>query len=373
MKLGAGWEASQDDSKLIKLEARSAPSKTWQILSPLVAVLGTVIFGILMFGVLGKSPFAALNTLFVSPLSSFYGLTELAVKAAPILLCAVGLAVCFQAKVWNIGAEGQFTIGAICGSAVALAEPNVNNYGLLLLSLLAGVLGGVAWGSIPALLKVRFNANEILTSLMLNYIALSVLNYLVRGPLKDPQGFNFPESATFSQFASLPTLIAGTRIHLGVLLALIAALLIWGLLTQTFFGFQVRVVGSSPVAAEYAGIARDRVIWLSLLISGGLAGLAGVCEVLGPIGQLRPTISPGYGYAAIIAAFIGRLNPLGITLSSLLMALLYVGGELVQIKLGLPLALAGVFQGILFFFLLAADLLIYNRLQITTKTPTQKL
>ena len=349
---------------MVKLVARSAPSTTWQVLSPLVAVFSTVIFGILLFVGLGKSPFAALNTLFVLPLSSFYGLSELAVKAAPIILSAVGLAVCFIAKVWNIGAEGQLTMGAIFGSAVALWFDNVNNYVLLVLSLLAGILGGVAWGSIPALLKVRFNANEILTSLMLNYVAQSVLNYLVRGPLKDPQGFNFPESAAFSQFASLPTLIAGTRVHLGVLLALVAALLVWGLLKQTFFGYEVRVVGSSPTAAEYAGIARDRVIWLSFMISGGLAGLAGVCEVLGPIGQLRPTISPGYGYAAIIAAFIGRLNPLGIILSSLLMALLYVGGELVQIKLGLPLALAGVFQGILFFFLLATDLLIFNQLRI---------
>lgn len=345
----------------LKLEARSVPSKVWQALSPLVAVAGTVLFGILLFGLLGKSPLAALTTLFILPLGNW---SELAVKAAPILLTAVGLAVGFQAKVWNIGAEGQLTMGAIFASATALAFPNLNNYGLLLLSLLAGALGGAVWGSIPALLKVRFNANEILTSLMLNYVAVvSILNYMVRGPLKDPQGFNFPESAPFSQFATLPTLITGTRVHLGVVLAVLAAVSVWVLLSQTFFGFQVRVVGSSPAAADYAGISRDRTIWLSFLIGGGLAGLAGACEVLGPIGQLRPTISPGYGYAAIIAAFIGRLNPLGIILSSLLMALLYVGGELVQIKLGLPLALAGVFQGILFFFLLAADLLIFNRLR----------
>lgn len=349
---------------LIKLEPRSVPSKIWQVLSPLLALLGTLILGILLFGSLGKPPVTALQTLFISPLSSFYGLTELAVKAAPILLIAVGLALCFQAKVWNIGAEGQLTVGAIFGSAVALIFPNVNNYGILLLSLLAGVLGGVIWGSIPAFLKVRFHTNEILTSLMLNYVANSLLNYLVHGPLKDPQGFNFPESAPFSEFASLTPLIAGTRLHAGVIFAVVAAVLIWGVLQQTFFGYSVRVVGSSSEAAIYAGIKSDRIIWLTLLISGGLAGLAGVCEVLGPIGQLRPNISPGYGYTAIIAAFIGRLNPLGIILSSLLMALLYVGGELVQIKLSLPLALVGMFQGILFFFLLAADVLIYNRVRV---------
>lgn len=349
---------------ILQLQPRNAPSKTWQVLSPLVALLATVIVGILLFSLLGKSPVAALETLFIAPLTSFYGLTELTVKAAPILLIAVGLAVCFQAKVWNIGAEGQFTIGAIFGSVVALAFPDVNNYGILLLSLIAGVLGGAIWGSIPALLKVRFNANEILTSLMLNYVAISFLNYLVRGQLKDPQGFNFPESAPFSEFASLPSLIAGTRLHWGVIFALFAAVLIWFVLRLTFFGFSVRVVGSSASAAEYAGIKGDRIIWLLLLIAGGLAGLAGACEVLGPIGQLRPTISPGYGYTAIIAAFIGRLNPLGIILSSLLMALLYVGGELLQIKLALSNAIASLFQGILFFFLLAADMLIYNRLQI---------
>ena len=348
----------------IKIEAREVPSKTWQVLSPIVALLATAMCGILLFRLLGKSPFTALTTLFVAPLASFYGLTELAVKAAPILLSAVGLAVCFQAKVWNIGVEGQFTMGAIFASAVAIAFSNLNNYGLLLICILAGVAGGVAWGSIPAWLKVQFNANEILTSLMLNYVAISVLNYLVRGALKDPQSYKFPESALFSEFATLPILIPQTRIHLGVLLAIVAALLIWGLLAQTFFGFQVRVVGSSLPAANYAGIERDRIIWLSLLISGGLAGLAGACEVFGPIGQLRPTISPGYGYAAIIAAFIGRLNLLGIILSTLLLALLYVGGELLQIKLTLPLALAGVFQGILFLFFLAADFFIFNRIQI---------
>ncbi|MDZ8188663.1 MAG: ABC transporter permease [Nostoc sp. ChiSLP02] len=352
---------------LIQLEPRGVPSKIWQILSPLVALLGTVIIGFFLFSLLGKPPVVALQTLLISPLTSFYGFSELTIKATPILLIGVGLSVCFQGKVWNIGAEGQFTIGAIFGSAIALGFPNINNYGLLLLSLIAGVLGGGIWASISAWLKVRFHANEILTSLMLNYIATSLLNYLVHGPLKDPQGFNFPESATFTEFASLQPLIPGTRLHLGVIFAVVVAVLMWGVLRQTFFGFSVRVIGASAKAAVYAGIESDRIIWLTLLISGGLAGLAGVCEVLGPIGQLRPTISPGYGYTAIIAAFIGRLNPLGMILSSLLIALLYVGSELVQIKLGLPLALAGMFQGILFFFLLATDILIYNQIKIKSK------
>ncbi|TBR59870.1 ABC transporter permease [Westiellopsis prolifica IICB1] len=345
-----------------KLEPREQPAKIWLVLSPLLALLGTIIVGFFLFRLLGKSPLTAFTTLFISPLSSLHGITEIAVKAAPIMLIAVGLAICFQAQVWNIGAEGQFTLGAIFSSAIALIFANFDNYILLLFCLLAGIIGGAIWASIPAVLRVKFHTNEILTSLMLNYIAISILNYLVRGILKDPQGYNFPESAPFSEYASLPSLIIGTRLHLGVIFALVAALLIWGMLRQTFFGFSVRLVGASPRAANYAGIKSGRIIWLTLIISGGLAGLAGACEVLGPIGQLRPFISPGYGYAAILAAFIGRLHPLGIILSSLLMALFYVGSELLQIKLGLPLALAGIFQGILFFFLLAGDLLISHRI-----------
>ncbi|AKG24239.1 ABC transporter permease [Calothrix sp. 336/3] len=345
---------------VIKIAPRNLPSLPWQILSPLLALLATIITGFLLFIYLGQPPVMALTTLFITPISSLYGITEIAIKAAPILLISVGLSVCFTAQIWNIGAEGQFTIGAIFASGIALIFSQWNNYFLLLFCLLSGILGGMVWATIPALCKIKANANEILTSLMLNYVAISLLNYLVREPLKDPNAFNFPESATFSPFATLQPLIIGTRLHLGVIFAAIAAIMVWFLLKYSFFGFTVRVVGASQKAADYAGINRDRVIWLSFLISGGLAGLAGACEVLGLIGQLRPVISPGYGYAAIMAAFIARLHPLGMILSSLLMALLYVGSELLQIKLGFPLALAGVFQGILLFFLLATNLLIDN-------------
>jgi len=351
----------------IKVQPRNIPSKTWKILSPLVALFGTIIFGIALFSLNGKSPIIALQILFILPLTNLYGITEIAVKAAPILLIAVGLAICFQGKIWNIGAEGQFIVGTIFGSTVAELFPNINNYSLLLLCLIAGILGGAIWASIPALLKVRFNVNEILSSLMLNYIAISLLNYAVREPLKNPEGLNFPESPIFSQFATLPSLIPGTRLHLGVIFAAIVAVGAWLIMWRSHFGFSVRVIGESQQAANYAGINSQRIIWSTLLLSGSLAGLAGVCEVTGLIGQLRTTISPGYGYAAIIAAFIGRLNPLAIILSSLLLAQLYVGSELLQIKLGLPFAITSIFQGILFLFLLATDLLIYNKILIRNR------
>lgn len=348
---------------LIKLEPRAVPSKVMSLLSPLVALLGTLAFGMVLFTVLGKPPFAVFNALLVQPISTVYGVTELLAKAAPLILIGTGLALCFRGKVWNIGAEGQFTLGAVFGGGLALAFQTVESPWILVPILLAGCLGGALWAAIPALLRSRFNANELLTSLMLNYVALSLLNYLVHGPWRNPQGYNFPETVQFSSFASLPMLIEGTRIHMGVIFAVVAVGVIWFLLTRTFFGFQVRVIGSSTAAAEYAGFSFSRVIWTSLLLSGAITGLAGVCEVIGPIGQLRSSISPGYGYAAIIAAFVGRLNPIGIIFSSLLLALLYIGGEMAQISLGLPSALSGIFQGTLLFFLLAADVLIFYRLQ----------
>ncbi len=348
---------------LIKLEPRAVPSKVMSLLSPLVALLCTLAFGVVLFTVLGKPPFAVFNALLVQPISTVYGVTELLAKAAPLILIGTGLALCFRGKVWNIGAEGQFTLGAILGGGLALAFQTVESPWILVPILLAGCLGGALWAAIPALLQSRFNANELLTSLMLNYVALSLLNYLVHGPWRNPQGYNFPETVQFSSFASLPMLIKGTRIHMGVIFAVVAVGVIWFLLTQTFFGFQVRVIGSSPAAAEYAGFSFSQVVWTSLLLSGAIAGLAGVCEVIGPIGQLRSSISPGYGYAAIIAAFVGRLNPISIIFSSLLLALLYIGGEMAQISLGLPPALSGIFQGTLLFFLLAADVLIFYRLQ----------
>lgn len=347
----------------IKIERRVVPSKLMGWLSPLLAIAGTLIFGVILFSLLGKPPISALNALLILPISNFYGLTELIAKTAPLILCGVGLALCFRGKVWNVGTEGQLTIGAILGGGLALAFQDVESYWILVPIILAGGLGGVLWASIPALLRSRFNANELLTSLMLNYVAISLLNYLVHGPWRNPQGYNFPETVQFSRFATLPLLVSGSRIHWGIIFAIFAVGLIWLLLNKSFFGFQVKVVGSSKAAAEYAGFSFNRVIWMSFLISGALAGLAGVCEVTGTIGQLRPSISPGYGYTAIIAAFIGKLNPIGIIFSSLLLALLYMGGEMSQISLGLPSALSGIFQGTLFFLLLAADALTFYRLR----------
>jgi simple sugar transport system permease protein len=332
-------------------------------LSPLIAVLASLVAGGLLFALLGRDPLLALYTLFIRPVSTLYGLCELGLKATPLLLCALGLAIGFRANVWNIGAEGQFTIGAICGGGIALAMNGQESWWLLPAMLVAGVLGGMVWAAIPAFLRTRFNAHEILTSLMLSYVAIQILGYLVHGPWRDPAGFKFPQTKQFGDLALMPILVEGTRLHVGALVALVLVPFAALLLGRTVIGFQIKVVGLASAAAQYAGFKGDGVVWFTLLLSGALAGLAGIFEAAGPIGQLQPIVSPGYGYAAIIVAFLGRLHPVGILFAALLMALLYLGGEALQMTLNLPQAVAGVIQGMLLFFLLASDVFIGYRLR----------
>lgn len=348
---------------LLKLEPRGERSKAMAYATPFIAILLTLIAGSILFAFLGHSPVESLYTFFIKPVSDLYGLSELLVKATPLVLCAIGLSIGFRANVWNIGAEGQLVVGAITGGGIALLFHDSEGFWLLPLMLVCGVAGGAAWAAIPAFLKTRFNANEILTSLMLTYVATLLLSFLVHGPYRDPTGFNFPESRIFPDAGMLPVLFEGTRVSLSALLALFAVAAAWVLISRTLIGFQIRVVGMTPSAGAFAGFSARKVIWFALLTSGALAGLAGVCEVAGPIGQLIPVVSPGYGFTAIIVAFLGRLHPVGILFAGLLMALSYLGGEAVQIDLGMPLAMTGVFQGMLLFFLLSADVLIRYRIR----------
>jgi simple sugar transport system permease protein len=314
-----------------------------------------VVVGSVLFAALGQPPGRTLALFFVEPLRNARAWSELAVKAAPLVLIALGLAVCFRANVWNIGAEGQFIVGAIAATAVALQATPGSGRSIVMAIVLAGALGGMAWAALVAVLRDRFNASEILVSLMLVYVAELVLGYLVYGPWKDPQGFNFPQTITFLPATTSPRLVVGHRAHAGLLLALGAAAAVWLFLFRSYPGFQLEVGGIAPRAARYAGFSSRRAIWTALLLSGGLAGMAGAVEVAGPLGQLTPHFPVGYGFAAIIVAFVGRLHPVGIVLAALLMSMFYIGGELVQSRLGLPKALTGVFQGVLLFALLACD------------------
>jgi general nucleoside transport system permease protein len=315
----------------------------------------------LLFALLGKDPVRGLEVFFWEPIKSTYALSELMVKATPLLIIALGLAVCFRSNVWNIGAEGQFVIGAVCAGGVALlAGPDTSRW-IVVAVLLAGVLGGMCWAGITALLRDRFNANEILVSLMLVYVAIQVLNYLVYGPWKDPLGYNFPQTKTFEAATQIPKLIEGSRVTIGLALALAGVAAVWVFLFRTYAGFAQLVGGLAPAAARYAGFSSRKALWIALLTSGGAAGLAGALEVAGPVGQLTPYIPVGYGFAAIIVAFVGRLHPVGIVFSAILMSMFYIGGELAQSRMGLPKSITGVFQGLLLFALLACDTLIAYR------------
>ncbi|TAM47212.1 MAG: ABC transporter permease [Burkholderiaceae bacterium] len=350
---------------MFKLEARPQASKFWSYGSPLLALLITAIIGAILFVALGKDPVKGMLIFFWEPINSSYALGELMVKTTPLLLIALGLAVCFRTNVWNIGAEGQYVIGAVAAGGVALLAGENTGRWIVVVIMLAGALGGMFWAAITAFLRDRFNANEILVSLMLVYVGELVLDYLVFGPLKDPQGYNFPQSKAFDAVTQIPRLMHGSRVSIGLLIALAAVVVLWVFMYRTRAGFAQQVGGLAPAAARYAGFSSRQALWTALLISGGTAGLAGALEVAGPIGQLTPYIPVGYGFAAIIVAFVGRLHPVGIVFSSILMSMFYIGGELAQSRLGLPKALTDVFQGLLLFTLLGCDTLIAYRVKFT--------
>ena len=348
----------------LKVEPRRQVSTALQWLTPPLSILATLVAAFGLFALMGYDPVRALTSLFVTPLTSVQGLSELALKASPLVMIAVGLAMGFRANVWNIGAEGQLIMGAIAGGGVALYFYGQDGWWILPLMSLAAVAGGMAWGAIPALLKTRLGTSEILVSLMLTYVAEQFLSYLVLGPWKDPEGMNFPQSRMFSDSATLPILVEGTRVHAGVLVALVVVLGGWFVMSRSILGFEIRTVGSAPAAARYAGFSQTRVVWLTLMVASGLAGLAGLFEVAGPIGQIIPKITPGYGFTAIIVAFLGRLHPLGILLAGLVMALSYIGADQAQVDMGLPNAATGLVQAMLLFFLLASDFLVRYRVRM---------
>jgi general nucleoside transport system permease protein len=352
------------------LEKRAERSNRIALISPLIAIAMTIVTMVILFAILGKNPFLALWVYFIAPLTDGYSLQEIAVKATPLVMIAVGLSLCYLANVWNIGAEGQFLIGAVAGSWLAVKTQGTDVGSWVLPAMLVmGATAGALYAMIPAICKVRFGASEILTSLMLVYVADLFLDYLVRGPWRDPAGFNFPTTAEFDPVATVPTLVEGGRLHLGAIIALIVVLAAAVLLGRMIKGFEIRVVGEAPRAARFGGFNSDQLILLTFAISGALAGLAGIIEVAGPVGHLQPGFSPGYGFTAIIVAFLGRLNPVGILIAGLFLALTFIGGEQAQIAMKIPLDVTKVFQGILLFYVLACDSLILYRIRLVSASP----
>jgi len=331
--------------------------------SPLLALLLTVLSGGVMFAARGLDPLALLYVYFLDPLATLWSLEELAVKAAPLVLIGAGLAVSFRAGVWNIGAEGQLVTGAIVGSAVPVLWHDWQSPWVLPVMLGAAAFGGALYAALPAILKNRAGVNEILTSLMLVYVAQYFLDWLVRGPWRDPQGFNFPRSVTFEGWQRLPVL-GDSRLHLGVGLALLAVAAVHVLQRHSLVGFSMRIGGEAPRASVFSGFSRSGTVWLGFMLSGALAGLAGICEVAGPGGHLQPAVSPGYGFTAIIVAFLGRLHAAGVLLAGLLLALTYLGAEAAQMDMGVSVKTSQVFQGMLLFFILACDTAVRHRFRM---------
>lgn len=355
---------------MIRLEKRPTPSQAWAYFTPVVAVIATMIAGGALFAFLGKDPVAAIRTIFWDPIFgefAFYYRGQLLVKAGPLILIAIGLSLGFKAGIWNIGAEGQYIMGAIFGAAVALAfYPMEARWLIFPLMIVAGAFGGFLWAMIPGILKTRFNTNEILVSLLLVYVAESILASASLGFLRNPDGAGFPGSRNLKQYESAANgeLIAGWGMHWGVVAAFIAVIFAYIMLSRHIMGFNIRLTGESPRAARFAGVNPNRLVLFCLGISGALAGLAGLFEVAGPAGQISIDFNVGYGFTAIIVAFLGRLHPIGILLAGLLMALTYIGGEAAQASLGLPAAAIQAFQGMLLFFLLAFDVLTNFRVRI---------
>ena len=352
---------------MLMLEKRPQPSRAWTFATPVVAVLLTMFFGGLLFAALGQDPLVTIRTIFLDPLFSefawFYR-PQLLIKGAPLVLIAIGLSFGFRAGIWNIGAEGQYIVGAICGAAVGLAFYPMESFIIFPLMIVAGAAGGLLWAMIPGILRVRFGTNEILVSLMLVYVAEQLLASMALGALRNPDGMGFPGSRNLSQYDSAANLeiIAGSGMHWGVVAALIAVIVAYIALSRHIFGFNVRLSGQSPRAARFAGVNPGRLVLICMGISGALTGLAGLFEVSGPAGQISIDFNVGYGFTAIIVAFLGRLHPVGILLAGGLMALTYIGGEIAQSNLGLPIAAIQILQGMLLFFLLAVDVLTNYRI-----------
>ncbi|MBU6259913.1 MAG: ABC transporter permease [Burkholderiales bacterium] len=353
----------------IRFEKRAAPSRLMQVATPVASVLLTMVLGALMFDLLGFDGVRAIRETFITPIVASYKWVDVAAKAAPLIIIGLGLSLSNRAQVWNIGAEGQYVIGALAGAGVALAWPQAPGVVIIPLMLACGALGGALWAAIPAFLRTRFQVNEVLSSLMLVYVALQVLNYLIGGPWKDPNGHNFPQTAPFSAAQQLPHTLGSTPIPPGLVVALLLVALFWFVLSRSVYGYSVRAVGAAPDAAKYAGFDAKRTIWSTLTIGGAMAGLAGILEASSQLGQINLGFPSGYGFTAIIVAFLGRLNPIGVLLAGTILAITYVGGQVAQAAVHVPEATAGIFQAMMLFLILASDVLVRFRIRLQRNPP----
>lgn len=348
----------------IRFEKRPDPSRTMLFLTPVLAVVLTMLIGIVLFQALGYDGLKTVEAIFFTPVLAAYKWQDVATKAAPLIIIALGLSLGNQAKVWNIGAEGQYVAGALGGAYIAYLTPNVTGSWVILLMIVVGAICGMAWAAIPAFLKTRYNVNEVLSSLMLVYVALQLMNYVITGPLKDPNGNNFPQTAPFTEAQLMPHVLPGTFIPPGLIVAFVMMLLFWLVVSKSVYGFDVKVIGAAPSAARYGGFNAARTVWTTLLISGGMAGLAGILEVSSQSGQINLGFASNYGFTAIIVSFLGRLHPVGVFVAGIVLAITSVGGQVAQTAVHVPSAAGGLSQALMLFLILAGDVLVRHRIRI---------
>jgi simple sugar transport system permease protein len=364
-----------------KLEKRLEPSRMVSFLVPIVSFLLALVFGAILLMLVGANPIdtyramleGAFGTITQWQGAEFYSVSETMVKAVPLMFTGLSVAIAFRMLFWNIGAEGQLVMGAVAAAGVALFFPGLfpflpeSRWIYLPLMIIAGFLAGAIWGLGPALLKAYLRVNEIITTLMLNYIAILWYQQLYQISWKDPEGFGFPGSAPFAEFAWIPRFSG--RLHWGLLLAVAAAAFIWLVLDRSRWGYEIRLIGENVNAARYAGISIARNIVLVMLLSGGLAGLAGVVEVSAIAHSLQDGLAIGNGFTGIIVAWLAKLNPWGVLIWAVLIAALFVGGDQIQISMGLPASVALVLQGAILFFVLGGDIFTKYRLRVIRSTP----
>ncbi len=348
----------------IVFEKRQSISRKAQILVPIISLLISLALGAILLALSKANPLQTYAAMARGAFGSWRDFSETLVKAIPLMLTGLGISIAFRMQFWNIGAEGQLVWGGVAAAGVALFWADKIPAPLLLpTALLAGVAAGAIWAGIPAALKAALGVDETLTTLMLNYVAILYAEHLYYGPWRDPHGYGFPGTAQLPQTAWLPRL-GNTRAHLGLLFAIIAAALLWFIFKRTRWGFELKIIGENKTAARYLGIDIGRNIVLALLLSGALSGLAGACEVTGVSHRLQQGLAIGYGYTAIIVAWMAQLDPIAILIVSILMAALMVGGDQVQMLMGLPAAVGLVLQGLILFPLLAGSLFTEYKLKI---------
>jgi general nucleoside transport system permease protein len=347
----------------IVFRKRTSVSRKAIFIVPIVSFIVALLLGAVLLLITGVNPVTTYLAMFRGTFGSKYALSETLVKAIPLMLTGLGVAIAFRMRFWNIGAEGQLVFGGIAGAGVALFLGDSIPGNLLLPAvILAGMLAGAIWAGIPAVLKAYLGVDETLTSLMLNYVAILFASYLYYGPWRDPLGFGFPGTARFPEEAWLPRIFG--RAHVGMIFALIAAITLWFVFNRTRWGFELKIIGENKVAAKYLGIKIARNIVFALLLSGALSGLAGASEVAGISRRLQAGLAVGHGYTAIIVAWLAQLNPIAIIFVAVLMGALLVGGDQVQMMMGLPAAVGLVLQGLILFPMLAGSLFTEYRIEI---------